>query len=463
MIDAISSILGTGSFTDYERSVYEKYQQKAEQEIADMLNLLLSSIPFLLVLKQWAAKTACRFHGFRDITIRLKSGQKYTVRSPVFLKAKPKRGRGRVPKRHKGALRHLGLELTGIIKQVSPALVEVCVSMAVLCPSFEVAAHALRGFGVQMNQHLLQNLTGRFADLAMKVRFACFAEEAWRKPGIKILICVDGGRFRERRTKRGKRKKCQKRQGFNSDWVEPRLLTISQFDNQGKKIKSISPIIDGSSGSMDDFFELLKQHLLQLNLKDASEITFCADGGNGIWSRVDHLVNELGIHNAKRILDYTHAKQNLGIITELICETLKLPDKESGKLSKQILELLWNGDINGIVDIVQERLSSRKKSLKAALKKLGNYFKDHSKFQYRMFREKGLPTGSGTVESAIRRVINLRVKGAGMFWKRENAEKMIFLRSIVLTGKLKTACHKALGIVKEMFVNDVLNDLSLAA
>jgi len=132
MIDAISSILGTGSFTDYERSVYEKYQQKAEQEIADMLNLLLSSIPFLLVLKQWAAKTACRFHGFRDITIRLKSGRKYTVRSPVFLKAKPKRGRGRVPKRHKGALRHLGLELTGIIKQVSPALVEVCVSMAVL-------------------------------------------------------------------------------------------------------------------------------------------------------------------------------------------------------------------------------------------------------------------------------------------------------------------------------------------
>ena len=61
-------------------------------------------------------------------------------------------------------------------------------------------------------------------------------------------------------------------------------------------------------------------------------------------------------------------------------------------------------------------------------------------------------------DNPIRRVINLRVKGAGMFWKRENAEKMIFLRSIVLTGKLKTAYHKAFGIVKEMFVNDVLDD-----
>ena len=463
VVDAIASILGTDSFTDYERSVYEKYQQKAEQEIAAMLNLLLSSIPLLLVLKQWAAKTACRFYGFRDINIRLKSGQKYNVRSPVFLRAKPKRKRGRVPKRHKGALRHLGLELMGIIKQVSPGLVEVCVPMAVLCPSFEVAANALRGFGILMNQHLLQSLTGRFADLAMKVRFACFAEEAWRKPGLKILICVDGGRFRERRKKRGKRKKGQKRQGFSSDWVEPWLLTISQFDDQGKKIKSTRPIIDGSSGSMDDFFELLKQHLLRLNLEDASEIVFSADGGNGIWPRVDNLIKDLGMTNAKRILDYTHAKQNLNIIVELICEKLELSDKETGKLSKQIFEQLWNGNINGIVDIVQERLSFEKKSLKVALKKLGGYFKDHSKFQYRMFRENGLPTGSGTVESAIRRIINLRVKGAGMFWKRENAEKMIFLRSIVLTGKLKTACNKALGVVKEMFANDVLDDLFLAA
>jgi len=33
VVDAIVSILGTDSFTDYERNVYEKYQQKAEQKI----------------------------------------------------------------------------------------------------------------------------------------------------------------------------------------------------------------------------------------------------------------------------------------------------------------------------------------------------------------------------------------------------------------------------------------------
>ncbi len=461
--DVISSFLETDNFAEYEQSVYEKHLQEAEQEISDMLNLLLSSNPFLQILKQWSAKTACRFQGYRDIGIRLKSGKKWNVRSPVFLKAKPKGKRGRPPKRQKGALRHLGLELVGIIKQVSPALVEVCVSMAVLCPSFEVAANALRGLGIQMNQHLLQNLTRRFAGLAMNVRCACFSEEAWQKSGIRILICVDGGRFRERITKRGKRKKNQKRQGFKSDWVEPRLLTISQFDENGKKIKSISPIIDGSCGSMDDFFKLLKQHLLLLNIDDASEIVFSADGGNGIWPRVDNLISELKLNNAKCILDYTHAKQNLSIIWELISETEKLSNKEIGKLSKQILELLWSGNIDGITDIVKKKLSTETTSLKTALKKLGNYFGNHSMFQYKMFKQNGLPTGSGTVESAIRRVINLRVKSTGMFWKRKNAEKMIFLRSLVLTGKLKTARYKALGIVKDMFAKNVLDDLCLAA
>ena len=101
--------------------------------------------------------------------------------------------------------------------------------------------------------------------------------------------------------------------------------------------------------------------------------------------------------------------------------------------------------------------------LQAAIKKLDDYFKDHSKFQYQSFRDKNLPTGSGTVESAIRRVINLRLKGTGIFWKRENAEKIIFLRSLVLTGKLRMACHHALMIPRNMDANEAAEDMQIAA
>jgi hypothetical protein len=335
--------------------------------------------------------------------------------------------------------------------------------MAVLCPSFEVAANALRGLGITMNEHLLQSITTRFACLVKSVRIECNGDAAWKKPGIKILVCVDGGRIRERCLKRGKRKSGQKRQGYTTNWFEPRLLTVSQFDEEGKKIKSVSPIIDGSCESLDDFFELLHEYLLSINLDEASEIVFCADGGKGIWPRIDNLIRELSLSNAKQILDYTHAKQNISIVKKIISDALKLSDKENKKLSSQVRELLWNGDINGIADLVREKLSRKSKSLKTALKKLNEYFGDHSKFQYKKFRDKGLPTGSGTVESAIRRVINLRVKGAGLFWNRKHAENIILLRSLVLTGKLKNACRKALGVVREMFDSNMIEGLPLAA
>ena len=41
------------------------------------------------------------------------------------------------------------------------------------------------------------------------------------------------------------------------------------------------------------------------------------------------------------------------------------------------------------------------------------------------FRRRGVPLGSGAIESAIRRVINLRLKGNSISWYEENAEGML--------------------------------------
>ena len=144
----IESTLGESEFASYEEKIYTKYQEIAEQEIIDTLVALLFSCQFLEIIKQWSAKCGCSYKEYRTVQIRLKSGRTWKVSSPIFLRATPKGKRGRKPKRQKGRVRHLGLELLGIVYQRSPALIEMCVSMAVLCPSFEVAANALRGVGV---------------------------------------------------------------------------------------------------------------------------------------------------------------------------------------------------------------------------------------------------------------------------------------------------------------------------
>ena len=49
---AITSVLGTNNFAEYEQNVYEKYQEMAEREIIAKLNSLVSSVVFLKILKQ---------------------------------------------------------------------------------------------------------------------------------------------------------------------------------------------------------------------------------------------------------------------------------------------------------------------------------------------------------------------------------------------------------------------------
>jgi hypothetical protein len=54
---------------------------------------------------------------------------------------------------------------------------------------------------------------------------------------------------------------------------------------------------------------------------------------------------------------------------------------------------------------------------------------------YARFRRRGVPLGSGAIESAIRRVINLRLKGNSISWYEENAEGMLLLRCLVLSNR----------------------------
>ena len=68
--------------------------------------------------------------------------------------------------------------------------------------------------------------------------------------------------------------------------------------------------------------------------------------------------------------------------------------------------------------------------------------------RYDWLKYRGRPLGSGAIESAMRRVINLRLKGNGIYWREESVEGMLVLRAAVLTGRwqeMMGAAHAAMG------------------
>ncbi|ETR69370.1 MAG: hypothetical protein OMM_09657, partial [Candidatus Magnetoglobus multicellularis str. Araruama] len=68
--------------------------------------------------------------------------------------------------------------------------------------------------------------------------------------------------------------------------------------------------------------------------------------------------------------------------------------------------------------------------------KLLEYFEKHKNhMKYALFLEKKISIGSGVVESAVRRVINLRFKGNGCLWKDKIVEGLMHLRSFFKAGR----------------------------
>jgi hypothetical protein len=65
---------------------------------------------------------------------------------------------------------------------------------------------------------------------------------------------------------------------------------------------------------------------------------------------------------------------------------------------------------------------------------VGYYRTNEKRMRYRTFRARGLPIGSGIVESAHRHVLQVRMKRAGQRWSHVRARRMVRLRAVYRTA-----------------------------
>jgi len=323
----------------------------------------------------------------------------------------------------------------GILGQSSPAFLSKTVQMALLCPSFETAKAVLKEQGVQINVKTLCRYCRLAGKEGMKWRGLISLEGTEKLEGITVVVGIDGGRLRERRRKLGRWKKDQKRQGFYTEWREPKLFTIYFLNAKGEIIRQLAPLHDATMGNHEAMFDLLEQYLRVLPLEEAEKVVFCGDGAPWIWSGAIDLCKRMNLDMTKvhQVLDYTHAKQQLSMLLDYVGKQGK-GKRQKGKLDHKWKQLLWNGQIDTLkTEIKQQCVGKRQTS---ALQKWKTYFKkNENRMQYQTFERQYIPCGSGSVESAIRRVINLRLKAPGTFWTIEMAEVFLFLRSQLISGR----------------------------
>jgi len=312
----------------------------------------------------------------------------------------------------------------GVLDGCSMRLASDVSMAAASLASIKEAQDMLHARGCFLDFKTIRNIVKRFALRARNCQEQGeFPLKDLEVSGRRVVISIDGGRVRIRTNKKGPKTKKGRRR-YHTDWREPKLFIIYIIDDEGKLEKKFSPVIDASLNGPESIFALLGFYLHMINIRQASHVAFIADGALWIWKRAKALLHELGLQAEQIhfVLDFYHAVEHLSHLLEL----KGFPAADKKLYLRKYRRILLNGTSETFLEFIAS-LTRRARS-KAIIRERNYFNKNKEKMKYSSFAAMGLPLGSGAVESAIRRVINMRLKGPGIFWHEDTANEMLMLR-----------------------------------
>jgi hypothetical protein len=379
--------------------------------------------------------------GFRMTSVLLLGGTRIVIETPYLREdRRGRRGRRRRTRGPHGAGCYPVLEALGIADRVSPATRAEIALHVVQAASYREAAAMLARRGLSCDVSSLVRISTGLASASICLRDVAL-EAALHVPvpcdgplaGKRGRVSLDGGRVRLRRTHRG-RKTVKGRHGFSTPWREPRVLVIDILDTQGQPERLGLPLYDALIGDAEATWALVIGYLRLLGAAHAEVVECIADGAAWIWDRTERLTRLAEMPAAKlvEVLDFYHASHYL---SETIATDRRLSKAQRQALYKRLRHALRH-QADG-VEVVMEALRAlattrRDKAMTRALR----YMETHAhRMRYVTLQGRKLPIGSGQVESAVRRVINLRFKAPGSFWTETTVSGLMYLRAAFKAGR----------------------------
>ncbi len=168
-------------------------------------------------------------------------------------------------------------------------------------------------------------------------------------------------------------------------------------------------------GDVATFAGVLWALAVQHDIPYAGLVVVTADGAAWIWR-----LSAAYFPCAVQVVDWFHACQHLAEAAQA-----RFPDDPlaAQRWTADLKALLFKGEIHLILQHFD----------RYTLHNFADYFREHARrMQYAQFRAAGFPIGSGGVESGVKQ-FKQRLTGPGMRWSRPALDRMVVLRSAVLS------------------------------
>jgi len=296
-------------------------------------------------------------------------------------------------------------------------------------------------------QHVIQHVSA-FAERAEGT-----VEEAMRKhvplstKGDVLVQSWDGVTvpLREKGKKTGRK---PERPGVREDdadtsptaWKEAGVATISIYsqDEEGRPVRLDTRYLarmpeTGMARLLEQQNSIVSPLLRNRALR---RIVFLCDGKHAIWTAAEKLES---YPMATLILDFFHAAEHLSKAAEALFGKKSVPAKRWYNKNRERLRDAVGGARSAIRSMQyclgKRRLRKGSERYKTVKRVIGYFRRNLPKMAYADFRAQGLPIGSGPVEAACKTVVNARLKRSGMRWTRDGGQRVLNLRTHVLSKR----------------------------
>lgn len=329
--------------------------------------------------------------------------------------------------------------------QVSPAL-EESISMLSACMPFELATKALRKLLlVDLPAKTAQRVTDRIG-AELEAQQQADIRRAWEQykfppmEGAKpdtLYLSVDGTTIR-----------------LGNEYHEVKVAAFhrTEWRTTARGERELHAVdvtyVVAVAETAEEFAKRVLVEGYRRGWNQAQQVVVLGDGAAWIWR---HIAAQVPDQVAKiEIVDFYHASERLWDVAKAVWG-------DQGADNKPWVEARLEELLQGHADAVLQAIEARWEKTGAARAQLASlgeekakdlpepkktireawtYFSNnHERMHYDQYRQQGLFIGSGTVESACKRLIGARAKQSGMRWSQAGAQAVLQVRALFLSDR----------------------------
>ena len=216
-------------------------------------------------------------------------------------------------------------------------------------------------------------------------------------------------------------------------WKEVKVVAISAVecepgqDEEAPKVRLTKHSYRAGLLEAKEFAKHQWAEACRRGLERAKRIVSVNDAAMWIWSLVLTCYAP-----CVEVIDWWHAVQRLWAIGHTVL------GEESPYVKvwvSRLKTLLWQGQMAKLFREVRRKWPREKDIPQELRLAIGYLFHNRRRMRYAEFRAQGCPTGSGTVESACKTVVQGRCCQSGMRWSRRGLRATLSLRCALLSGR----------------------------